>query len=661
MTTSLSFFEASRTAAAFVAALVLAAGPAAAGEAASTSEKNSPAPGIHQRLVREGIAVDVAMEPITSRGAGFQQGDPFRLRIEITDDHTGAGLNSLYPAAWLDLLPAGRDPLSDGPRSCRDKVEAFIGGALLAQPEVDLNVYYVLALNDEATISVVDPLFGFGGSKLLDMVFLKSPGEDWELTEDQRRLFVSMPDSDQIAVVDTATWRVETNVDVGRSPRRIALQHDERYLWVAWDGDADSPSGVSVIDTAVLREVARFATGRGRRGDGPGKDLAVSDDDRFVYATNPADGSVSIFDVAGLEQVRDVETGGEPRSLAYSSKSRALYVSDAAGFVAIVDGRSHEVVGRAEAEPGLDRIRLAPGERLAFVVNPESDTVHILDVASGRIVQTADVEDRPFEVAFSDELAYVAHRGSEIVLMIPLGDLGREGAPVPAIDFPGGEKPPGAVARPAVAETMVQAPGASAVLVSNPGDQAIYYYKEGMAAPMGHFKNYGRQPRAVAVVDRSLQETGPGVYETANKLLEPGKYDLAIFVDSPRVIECFEIDVAPSPERLAAEQKKQAVTIRALHDSHRVTVGERVPLRFELTKPATGEPRTGLGDVNVLTFLAPGVWQQRQWAKEVGEGIYEIDFTPPQSGIYYVFLQVQSLGLTYSESRSLVLEATSKS
>jgi hypothetical protein len=36
----------------------------------------------------------------------------------------------------------------------------------------DLNVYYVLVMNEDNTISVVDPLFGFGGSKLLSYVRL---------------------------------------------------------------------------------------------------------------------------------------------------------------------------------------------------------------------------------------------------------------------------------------------------------------------------------------------------------------------------------------------------------------------------------------------------------------------------------------------------------
>ena len=31
--------------------------------------------------------------------------------------------------------------------------------------ELDLNQFYVLALNNDATITVVDPRFGFGGTK----------------------------------------------------------------------------------------------------------------------------------------------------------------------------------------------------------------------------------------------------------------------------------------------------------------------------------------------------------------------------------------------------------------------------------------------------------------------------------------------------------------
>ena len=67
-------------------------------------------------------------------------------------------------------------------------------------------------------------------------------------------------------------------------------------------------------------------------------------------------------------------------------------------------------------------------------------------------------------------------------------------------------------------------------------DRAIYYYKEGMAAPMGTFTNYKREPMAVQVVDRSLHEARltPGVYETVAKLGKPGVYDVIFFSTRPR-------------------------------------------------------------------------------------------------------------------------------
>ena len=77
--------------------------------------------------------------------------------------------------------------------SVAQKVESFLQGSLRSRPDVDLNAYYLLTLNEEASISVIDPLLGFGGTKLLTLVLLKSPGEDWALTSDRSKLFVSMP------------------------------------------------------------------------------------------------------------------------------------------------------------------------------------------------------------------------------------------------------------------------------------------------------------------------------------------------------------------------------------------------------------------------------------------------------------------------------------
>jgi hypothetical protein len=77
-----------------------------------------------------------------------------------------------------------------------------------------------------------------------------------------------------------------------------------------------------------------------------------------------------------------------------------------------------------------------------------------------------------------------------------------------------------------------------------------------------------------------------------------------------------------------------------------------------LTDSGTQSPKTDLEDVNVLVSLAPGIWHKRQWAVHAGEGIYTVDFVPPQVGIYYVYLECRSLGLAFNNPQYLVLQAT---
>ncbi|HKH43032.1 MAG TPA: YncE family protein, partial [Thermoanaerobaculia bacterium] len=265
-----------------------------------------------EKAVRQGIAVELSLQRADGQPGPVREGDSARVSLAFSDAATGTPLAGVKPGAWLDFLGSGPDAGAE----CRQKAESFLGGSLFARPELDLNVYYVLSLNQDATISVVDPLFGYGGSKLLAMVFLESPGEDWALTPSGHRLFVSLPDAGRVAVIESADWKVALGIDTPPRPRRLGLQPDGQYLWVAWDGaDPQLPSGVSVIDVRSLRPVARLETGRG------GHDLAFSDDSRFVFVTNEADATVSVIDVAQLAKVRDVRVGSRPVSIAWSSQA----------------------------------------------------------------------------------------------------------------------------------------------------------------------------------------------------------------------------------------------------------------------------------------------------------------------------------------------------
>lgn len=618
-------------------------GPTGATSAAPKPGAKGP---FARRIVQGGVAVDFLVDhqdPKRRQTGEFREGDPVSLSIGISDAATGAALSGLNPAAWLTLVRRGEQTNSKG---CAERVQTLIGGGLLARAELDLNVYHVLALNADPTITVVDPLFGHGGTKLLALIKLKSPGDDWVTTSDQETLFVSMPDANQVAVIDTTSWSVAAHVDVGSGPARVALQPDEAYLWVSCGTNAQS--GVAVVSLREMKTIARFPTGKGRH------EIAFSDDSRFAFVTNHDDGTVSVIDVRRLTKIRDVPTGSKPASIAFSKLAQAVYVSDNdSGTVTVISSTKHEVIARMKAEPGLGQIKFAPGDRLGFVLNTATNTVYILDAALNRIIQKADVGKGPDQLAFTSKLAYVRHRDSEIVLMIPLNEVGKEGKPVPVVDFPGGQNPFGKTSRPSLADSIVPAAEDNAVLVANPADKTIYYYQEGMAAPMGNFSNYGREPRAVRIVDRSLRERKPGTYLSMARLPQAGPYKIVMFINSPRVVDCLDFSIAPNPEHAVPAPPR----IEPVSTQTSVEPGKQIRMSFRITDSATGKPITDLKDVLALTF-AVGVWQDRRLIEHVGEGIYSLTVTPPGPAVYQVYLSCASIQLAHA--RVFTFEATSE-
>ena len=137
------------------------AGAAFAAPAQEGSDTSSE-PAFRHVLTREGIEVEVTLDPLFAPGGELVEGDSVNVRFAVRDTHTGQPLPSLYPAGWLDRLAADEEMTAE---QCRSKVSSFIGGGFLSRAELDLNAYYVLSLNDEPSVSVVDPLFSFGGKK----------------------------------------------------------------------------------------------------------------------------------------------------------------------------------------------------------------------------------------------------------------------------------------------------------------------------------------------------------------------------------------------------------------------------------------------------------------------------------------------------------------
>ncbi|MBI5443289.1 MAG: cytochrome D1 [Deltaproteobacteria bacterium] len=618
---------------------------------APAARAEGPAPPVGGEFSDKGLRVQFTLDmPLRDAEdkAPLREGDVAEVAFRVTDATSGGPVTPLRPAAWVDLYrkPGGA---SGAELTCKDRIGLHLQGSLNFQADVDLNKFFILILNNDHTISVVDPILGVTGiTQLYAMVRLSERGEDWAATAGDKELFVTLPRAGKVAAVELQTFKVVKELEVGNTPVRVAGQPDGRYVWVGDDGPG---GGVVAIDAARREVVGRVATGAGHH------ELAFSDDSRTLYVTTGDAGTLSVVDTQRLEKVRDLPVGGRPSAVGFSSLAKAAYVaSEADGTISVVDGARNEVTATIRAEPGLVALRFAPGGRWGVGVNVRTHAVSVVDASRNAVAHTIPVGERPHQVVFSERFAYVRSLGTQEVSAIQLSELAQPKSPgATRITF--GQRAPGESPHTAVADAIALTGESDTLLAASPADANVLYFMEGMTAPMGAYSAYGRVPRAVRAVDRSLRETEKGVYSAKFKVPRAGSYVLAFLLDAPWTYHCFEFTAETNPI-LEKERAAAPPEIEFLTKEKTLTLGVPFPVRFRLRPAAGAAPGGGAEEILTLVTRPPGNWQQRKHATRLEDGTYELTLNVDRAGAYYVYFAIPSLGILPSQLPFLSLRAT---
>jgi YVTN family beta-propeller protein len=417
------------------------------------------------------------------------------------------------------------------------------------------------------------------------------------------------------------------------------LQHDNRQLWVA----AAHDGAVTALETAGLAVVARITLGLGAHR------LAISGDDRRLIVTNQDDASVSVIDTGKLATLATLSVGVAPRALAVSALANLVYVA-VADSVAIIDPASATLAGRIDGIAEATAIAISPDGRWGFAASPTRNRVSIFDTATNRLMQSLNIEDAPFEIAFTESEAYIRRRDNETVTLVPLAPLRLDGGVAGRAEFPAGEKPVAATMQDTLAASMASSQGEAAMLLASPAERAIHYYHEGMAAPADSFDDLGRQPVAIAIADHSLRQKEPGIYSAVARLPRPGVYDFVVLLDSPRIAHCFVLDAAATGATVAMPTLVPVTLPRS------VPAGKPVSLEFRFTRPPSSPEFKEPAAMAALAILAPGSWFERVPMSRAEDGIWRLEFTPPRAGAY--LLSIETLGLASGSGQNFTMDAT---
>lgn len=220
-----------------------------------------------------------------------------------------------------------------------------------------------------------------------------SDPEQFDLSADGRRLFVSNEDSDQATMVDIASGEVLKTIAVAREPEGVRVSPDGALVYVTGETDHD----VTVLDALDGRVLATIGVGLRPR------DAVFTSDGSRAFVSAELAHSIAVVDVENHEVVATIELHetAKPVGMAVTADNQTLYVANGRGqTVSAVDLGTLEVVHTVEnVGPRPWGIGLTDDERFLYTANGPSDDVSVIDVESMQVIARIKVGETPWGVA----------------------------------------------------------------------------------------------------------------------------------------------------------------------------------------------------------------------------------------------------------------------
>ena len=218
-------------------------------------------------------------------------------------------------------------------------------------------------------------------------------------TKDRLKAFVSDNHTSSISVLDTVALTNIATIPVERAPGENTITPDGSQLWVIHQIPLQSDhqhSPVDVIDTATNLVITTvLIPGQGA------KDILFTQDGRFAYIANNTAGEVDVIDTTTY-QVTSIPTGPGCRRLAFSPAGDRVYATDNYGDkVSVIDTTTLTVIATIPTGALCQQLVITPDGTKVFIQNGFADTVSAIDTATHTVLATIPVGHHPWTIGLS--------------------------------------------------------------------------------------------------------------------------------------------------------------------------------------------------------------------------------------------------------------------
>ncbi|MCC8397011.1 beta-propeller fold lactonase family protein [Paraburkholderia sp. MMS20-SJTR3] len=224
------------------------------------------------------------------------------------------------------------------------------------------------------------------------------------LNADGTRLLVANKNTNDLAVIDTASGKVVKRVKIGKNPEYVRVHNG--YAYVTYEpGEDGGPSGAKAgsqaADKSDGKPQAHAETHAETHANAKGSGKGGADDD-----DNKLPAEIAIVDMKNWQVVRSVTSGHETEGIEFSRGGEQMLVTNEGDdTVSVYHARTGAPVRTIKLAPGgrPRGIRLSPDGKYYVVTLESLSKFVVIDAHTFDVVKTLDTKLGPYGVAFGPD------------------------------------------------------------------------------------------------------------------------------------------------------------------------------------------------------------------------------------------------------------------
>ena len=309
--------------------------------------------------------------------------------VYVTNETSG-DLSIIDPIKMeaIATIPLGKRPRGIHASPDRKSIYVALSGSPIGGPGVDESKL----LPPDKTADGIG-VFDVQQRKLVRLIQSGSDPENFDLSKDGSKIYVSNEDDSKSSIIDIAEGKVVQSFPLGEEPEGVKVSPDGKFVYVT----SEDKGTISVIDTASSKLIKTFKVGHRPRS------VAFLPDSSRAYVNAENDGSILVIDAVKHEAIQTIPLGQpgviKPMSVLLSADGKTLYVSTGRGHkIFVIDTGTNLVKESFEVGERPWGIALSPDGKLLYTANGPTNDVSVVDLSTQSVVKKIKASGGPWGV-----------------------------------------------------------------------------------------------------------------------------------------------------------------------------------------------------------------------------------------------------------------------